>query len=186
MYLPVKDKPKLDPEYNKFVYQIPNVISKEIAEDLKNYAMNKNISGLHRRAGYLSAEGKFSTCLVHDHNHIIYNLLDNVWQQYATQICNNLQFIESYEIKCYDTGDKFNSHIDNFGYLTTAVDRKVSMSLQLSDANDYKGGDLVIGNIRCSKEIGTAIFFPSCYYHHVQPIMKGQRFALISWAWGPR
>jgi len=185
MFLPVRNRPLLDSSPKDFIYQIPNALSSNVINSLKDYALNKETSGLNKRRGYIGLEGSFSTCLISDYNHEIYQKLDNLWHEYGSKLNKKLEFIEPYEIKCYNVFDRFDIHKDNYGYLSTNVDRKVSLSIQLSDINDYKGGQLTIGDVKCNKEIGTAVFFPSSYYHRVEPITKGQRFALISWAWGP-
>jgi PKHD-type hydroxylase len=93
-------------------------------------------------------------------------------------------------------------------------DRKVSASIQLSDSDEYEGCDLEFPgftklldqdlDIEIGHEIqtlepvdvktiktllrqkGTAIFFPSMFFHRVTPIKSGERFALVVWLQGPK
>jgi PKHD-type hydroxylase len=67
--------------------------------------------------------------------------------------------------------------------------RKLTISLQLSDASDYEGCDL---QLRGGNQIDTAprtrgslIAFPANVLHQVTPIRKGTRRALVAWAVGP-
>jgi PKHD-type hydroxylase len=83
-----------------------------------------------------------------------------------------------------DCGDI--SHIDN------SVDiRKVSFSIQLSDTEDYEGGDLILydrdetGFKKMTREKGSIIFFLSNIEHEVTPVVKGTRYSLVSWVNGP-
>ena len=68
--------------------------------------------------------------------------------------------------------------------------RKLSLSVQLSDLNEYEGGELEIvtgdyDNFISSKKIGTIIAFPSFLLHRVKPVTKGQRISLVLWVNGP-
>ena len=67
--------------------------------------------------------------------------------------------------------------------------RKISIVVQLSDPNTYKGGDLVIDTgsnlITCPRGLGNVILFPSILLHKVTPVTKGERFSLVSWVSGP-
>jgi len=67
--------------------------------------------------------------------------------------------------------------------------RKLTISLQLSDASDYEGCDL---QLRGGNQIDTAprtrgclIAFPANVLHQVTPIRKGTRRSLVAWAVGP-
>lgn len=68
--------------------------------------------------------------------------------------------------------------------------RKLSFSAQLSDPDEYEGGDLyfplAIGDKEASRKRGSATVFPSVMLHRVNPISKGQRYALIGWVEGTR
>lgn len=67
--------------------------------------------------------------------------------------------------------------------------RKLSFVLQLSDAEDYEGGDLQIMNsvnpVTIKKEKGFGVLFPSYTLHRVTPITKGVRKTLVVWVTGP-
>ena len=71
--------------------------------------------------------------------------------------------------------------------------RKISMTIQLSDSKDYKGGNLEFcfpnsnpekKEITKATEIlprGTIMFFPSFVWHRVTPVKKGTRYSLVTW-----
>lgn len=67
--------------------------------------------------------------------------------------------------------------------------RKISMSVQLSAADAYDGGDLefhVSGlDRRKMRQQGTLIAFPSYLEHRVTPVSRGERFSLVAWMDGP-
>jgi PKHD-type hydroxylase len=68
--------------------------------------------------------------------------------------------------------------------------RKLSFSIQLSDNNEYTGGDLRFHYIKTQPEIaprtrGKIIFFPTWTVHDVTPVTQGIRHSLVGWVNGP-
>jgi PKHD-type hydroxylase len=68
--------------------------------------------------------------------------------------------------------------------------RKLSFSIQLSDDNEYTGGDLRFHYIKTQPEIaprtrGKIIFFPTWTVHDVTPVTQGTRYSLVGWVNGP-
>lgn len=97
-----------------------------------------------------------------------------------TAFSEGLQFTE-YE----SPGGKYDMHVDTMRGGST---RKLSITVQLSDMNDYEGGDFVInvGNeIMIPKKQGMAVVFPSYMLHGVKPVTKGTRYSLVAWIDGP-
>lgn len=82
----------------------------------------------------------------------------------------------------------YNWHIDAGN--GEPVHRKISLTAQLSDPNDYEGCELIINNhgtdIIGTKERGSVHLFPSYMPHKVSPITKGIRHALVIWIHGSR
>ena len=62
--------------------------------------------------------------------------------------------------------------------------RIVSLSVQLSEEDDYDGGELQIGLTNATKAQGSAIVFPSYQTHTVHPITRGTRISLVAWVIG--
>ena len=70
------------------------------------------------------------------------------------------------------------------------LDRKISVTVQLSDANDYEGGSFVFDEIETPnrescRQKGTILMFPSYHRHAVEPVTKGVRKSLVAWFYGP-
>ena len=78
--------------------------------------------------------------------------------------------------------------------------RKLSMTCQLTDGSEYKGGELEFDfrnydphmrdeskhRVQC-KEIlpkGSIIVFPSFVWHRVKPVTSGTRYSLVVWHLG--
>jgi len=82
----------------------------------------------------------------------------------------------------------YNWHSDSGTQATST--RKISVSVQLSEPDDYEGGELQVNNygtiITASKELGSVHLFPSYSVHRVTPVTKGIRYALVIWINGSR
>ena len=98
-----------------------------------------------------------------------------------------LGFHYNLQLAKYGVGDFFNWHLD-FG-VGPISNRKLSISVQLSDPDEYEGGELqfMINDkfITAPKEKGTAIVFPSFMMHRVTPITAGTRQSIVGWIAGP-
>ena len=79
-------------------------------------------------------------------------------------------------------------HDDIIKYDTESM-RKLSISVQLSNEDEYEGGELEIvyapNNFIAPKKKGTIIIFPSFLVHRVKQVTKGNRFSLVLWIDGP-
>lgn len=95
-------------------------------------------------------------------------------------------FAEPLHYIWYEPGGHFDWHTDlGSGPMST---RKISLSVQLSAADVYAGGDLEFcphGVITEFRGIGNVIAFPSYIAHRVGPVSSGSRHALACWIHGP-
>jgi PKHD-type hydroxylase len=80
---------------------------------------------------------------------------------------------------------KYDSHVDRF---YNGIIRKLSVTIQLSDENNYQGGDLELlfedNPIKMKKEQGRLVIFPSFVLHRVTPVTQGERNSLVAWITG--
>lgn len=70
-----------------------------------------------------------------------------------------------------------------------ASKRKVSITVQLSEADEYEGGDLELwlgGNhiVRSERGAGVTFIFPSYLMHRVGKVTKGKRRSFVLWVGG--
>ena len=114
---------------------------------------------------------------------------------------------ESCQFTKYNKGQFYNWHCDSWDkpYFnqknpqdpSNGKIRKLSVTVSLSDPNDYKGGELEFDfknvdpdkkpNIRKCKEIlpkGSLVVFPSFVWHRVCPVKSGERNSLVIWNLG--
>ena len=80
---------------------------------------------------------------------------------------------------------------ENFVIANSEQIRKLSFILQLSDPDDYEGGEvqLMSGDGKSyfvPKTRGTVIVFDSRTQHRVKKVISGHRKSLIGWVVGPR
>lgn len=94
-------------------------------------------------------------------------------------------FAEGLQFTKYEAPSGFyGAHIDK--WLNGPV-RKLSLTIQLSDPDDYEGGELVLNTgeeIIMPKEQGKLVCFPSYVLHEVRPVTKGTRYSLVAWITG--
>jgi len=95
---------------------------------------------------------------------------------------------EQIQLLRYDEGGHFALwHTD--GGTDADRQRLVSLSIELSEREDYEGGELetvpdLIGRTRTLPR-GSAQLFPSRALHRVTPVTRGTRWALVAWTGGP-
>jgi len=68
------------------------------------------------------------------------------------------------------------------------IQRKLSISILLSDPSDFEGGELQLKGVEDHKILtkqGSIIVFPSFIEHRVTPVTKGVRYSAVTWASGP-
>lgn len=94
----------------------------------------------------------------------------------------DIDSFESIQLARYDVGDFYTWHKD-LGNNQSQY-RKLSVTVQLSAPDEYDGGDLEFASMKASRELGSAIVFPSWEQHRVAPVTRGTRWSLVAWASG--
>jgi len=110
----------------------------------------------------------------------VFNLNSKYFQFNISGMYEGLQFT-NYK----SPNGKYAKHIDRV--LDRPV-RKLSVSIQLTDPNNYEGGELYVydnnkGTVM-EKEQGDLVMFPSYMLHEVKPVTKGERNSLVAWITG--
>ena len=106
---------------------------------------------------------------------------NKLWKFNLQSIVDSIQYTVYYE-----GGGHYDWHVDiGPGSINH---RKVSLTIQLSDPDEYEGGDLEIwtgGDFKTiERKQGCAILFPSFLMHRITPITKGVRRSLVLWVGG--
>ena len=94
---------------------------------------------------------------------------------------------EGFQFTNYEApSGKYGKHVDRGMNMPV---RKLSISIQLTNPEEYEGGELYLydggekGTIM-DKTQGTLIIFPSYVLHEVMPVTKGKRNSLVTWVTG--
>lgn len=91
------------------------------------------------------------------------------------------------KVQRYRRGDFHGWHADLGA--PRGTERKLGITVQLSDSADYIGGDLRFfdppDHRMSPRDQGCAIAFPSYMPHEVTPVTQGARHSLTAWALGP-
>ena len=110
------------------------------------------------------------------------------WDFHIMGLKEQIQYGEYYEPEQSKTnrGGHYDWHLD----LGTSVPhRKLSLTVQLADPEQYEGGELqfLLGREpkRVPRKKGAVVIFPSFYLHQVTPVTKGTRRSLVIWLSGP-
>ena len=103
----------------------------------------------------------------------------------------HVDYIERPQFTIYGSGQYYDWHFDTV--IQEPVQRKLSMIVQLTEPDDYEGGELMLKNslgedFVCEDFMprGSVVVFPSLVWHQVTPVTKGVRFSLVCWAAGPK
>jgi PKHD-type hydroxylase len=115
----------------------------------------------------------------------------------------DLNGFESFQYTIYEGKEgeepgKYDYHMDTVLGLDKPIEmaetRKLSLSLILSDPDDYEGGDFYIQTgspdpeklIKMEQKKGRVLAFPSFMIHGVAPVTKGTRRSIVVWVDGPK
>lgn len=114
---------------------------------------------------------------------------NNLWKFDLHSAPEQIQYTEYYAHE--------NGHYDwhqDIGPGPAPSRRKVSITIQLSDSDEYEGGELQItsggdasndwGAQTCPRGRGVAVLFPSYMMHRVSTVKKGTRRSLVLWVGG--
>jgi predicted 2-oxoglutarate/Fe(II)-dependent dioxygenase YbiX len=77
----------------------------------------------------------------------------------------------------YKSGDHLARHTDFSKYGTDIVFK--TYIFQLSDSNDYKGGDLIVGETIQSRDLGSMVIINPTTPHEVTEVVSGERISLV-------
>ena len=97
----------------------------------------------------------------------------------------------SVQYTTYSPDEYYTWHCDDMDQFDDIGNRKLSVSVQLSDCTEYEGGEFQLKdndnkNFFAPKAKGSIIIFDSRLQHRVKPVTSGIRKSLVAWIGGPR
>ena len=167
-------------EMTDFLAQIPDLAYRDNAQ---SYTDENGIE----QVNYRSCE-----IFIPDQSSVFYHAVKNVindvnieYYQYDLSDKYDIQILK------YRPGGHYEWHIDYGVCWHPGLDRKLSISIQLSNESQYEGGELEIRNwkgddITAPRRLGSAIVFDSRVTHRAKPVTEGERIVLVGWASGPK
>lgn len=179
--IPIKERPNLirvKSEKNIFVKE--SFLDKDLCKELVQYGKENQ----YPDKNFTKWAHKFEVCGL-PLNHNIHNFLNDVWEEAILFFNSRIDFIEQYSLKGYKSGSFFSEHHDNYICVTDNIDRKLTLIVQLSEDSDYVAGDVLVDDVKLTRSIGSVIIFPSSFKHNVTKVRSGERWSLVTWAWGP-
>jgi PKHD-type hydroxylase len=170
-------------------------LSKETCEQITEeyYKPEKSVTGSYRISPNTYGTGELretNVCWVDSNSQLgllmfNYILIANL----KTKWYFDIEKIQSVQVGEYSIGGHYDWHEDesicsrnNFNN-----QRKISISVLLSESDSYDGGDLLFKgqNEPITRNQGSIIVFPSFIEHKVTPVTRGVRYTAVTWAVGP-
>lgn len=123
-------------------------------------------------------------------------LQDMLWPYVAdmSRVCG-IEVNNSCEIQYTEylgeVSGKYDWHVDVDWERDEPIDRKLSLTVQLSSPDEYEGGEFDFSGggedlPDWYKDQGTVLVFPSYLAHRIRPVTYGVRRSLVAWFDGPR
>jgi PKHD-type hydroxylase len=160
----------------------------KIVEDAKEYPFVKALvvdednTDKFRKSNikWLPFDSKWEWVIDRIMTHVI-EANNTIWKFDLNSIIDNIQYTE-YE----GNGGHYDWHLDiGPGKISH---RKISITIQLSDPEEYVGGDLEImvgsDHTKIPRVKGNVVVFPSFLLHRVVPLTSGNRKSLVLWVGG--
>ena len=172
--------------------KIPSVLTKEQVAEVKKVMLSADWTDGNVTAGYQSSQQKDNLQLPENSKEAI-ELGDLILAALAK---NNMFMSAALPLKifpplfnCYQGGGSFGVHVDNAIRQVPGTPVKVrtdlSMTLFISEPDEYEGGELIIEEAFGSQKIklaaGDMILYPSTSLHRVTPVTQGRRLASFFW-----
>tara|TARA_Y100000741_G_scaffold342730_1_gene305964 strand:+ start:1996 stop:2607 length:612 start_codon:yes stop_codon:yes gene_type:complete len=198
--------------YKKIFYYFKEALSEKLCDDIIQIAMDDKpdvaVTGLKIRndedvKNLLQKRDSYITWL---NEEWIYKEI-RPYVHRANKLAGwNFDIVDSEpcQFTIYNEGQYYGWHTDSSGWYyekekQNGLIRKLSVTVSLSDPEDYEGGLLEFdtrihdkpdskSNIVPCKQIlpkGSICVFPSFTHHRVSPVTKGKRLSLVQWNLGP-
>lgn len=162
----------LDNLKNLYPYEIASVIGSTDPTESKDIR--------HSRIKWINLDER-SEWLYEKLKNFAIDANNSIWNFNLHSIVDSIQYTEYPE-----GGGHYDWHVDiGPGSINH---RKISIVTQLSDPEEYEGGELEIwagGSFKVIPKIkGCTVLFPSFLMHRVTPVTKGLRRSLVLWVGG--
>lgn len=172
---------------------VPSVLSKEQVKSIRTAMQQDNQWILGKSTAGAQAQ-KIK-------NNLQIDIQSSIYQQISGLVYRELKSnitIQSFALpkdilppmfNCYQDTGHYGNHVDSalhyFHEMNRMIRTDVSMTVFLSEPDEYEGGELVIEDTYGCHEVkldaGDAIVYPSTSLHRVEPVTNGARIAAFTW-----
>jgi len=172
--------------------QVPSVLTSEQVRQFRARLDPVEWADGRMTAGYQSAKAKHNLQLPEEHP-----VARELGEIILDVLPRNLLFMAAavpFKIfpplfNCYSEGQNFGMHIDNAIRSVKGTPHRIrtdlSMTLFLSEPDEYQGGELIIeetyGTHSVKLRAGDAVLYPACSLHRVTAVTQGKRIAAFFW-----
>jgi PKHD-type hydroxylase len=172
--------------------KIPEILSKAQVQEARERLLAANWTDGKATAGYQSAKEKNNLQLPEDSSEA-----RQLGDMILTALARNSLFLSAALpartfpplFNCYQGGRSFGVHVDNAIRQVPGTHVRIrtdlSMTLFLSEPEEYDGGELIIedtyGTHRVKLPAGDMLLYPATSLHRVTPVMEGRRLASFFW-----
>jgi PKHD-type hydroxylase len=167
-----------------------NAFSKEECQTIVNIAKNKGLIKGKTRGESDVRDSKISWLYPTDNMEWVFRRVTDIILDLNERFFKFDLFglNEGFQFTNYEApSGKYGKHVDRGINMSI---RKLSMSIQLTNPEEYEGGELKLyegdEDSVMDKTQGTLILFPSYVLHEVTPVTKGTRNSLVTWVTGPQ
>ena len=121
----------------------------------------------------------------------LFSMFDKYFEFANLHFRFDLTRFKSFQFTEYNQGDHYTWHSDWFLETKNKYQRKLSLTMQLTDPSHYDGGDFQFHelddgpDVRLLRKQGTILVFPSYLVHRIRLVTRGCRHSLVAWYEGP-
>lgn len=172
---------------------IPEVLSKQQVSEFRKLLEDEKLWVNGRNSAGAQAQ-QIKNNLQVDVQHEVYQMISTqilkiLKQNLLVQSAGLPKHILQPMLNCYQDSGNYGNHVDNavqYSSLTGQIIRTdVSMTIFLSEPDEYEGGELIVEDNYGSHEVkldaGDVILYPATSLHRVEPVTSGQRIAAFTW-----
>ncbi|OTG68561.1 Fe2+-dependent dioxygenase [Acinetobacter sp. ANC 4470] len=172
---------------------IPEVLTKQQVTELRQQ-LDASQAWIHGQQSAGSQAQKIKHNLQIDVNSIIYQslapkILHAIQQNPLVKSAALPKHILSPLFNSYQHDGSYGNHVDSAVQYSTATGQAirtdVSLTLFLSEPDEYEGGELVVedhyGSHDVKLDAGDAILYPATSLHRVEAVTAGKRVAAFTW-----
>jgi len=149
------------------------ILNNSEINQIKELAQGWFDSEIHGR-GYLPNQRKSLECNINPK--LVESILLPHLKEYNIKSITGQVIILQYNKGCY-----FKRHRDRMDKNPKTTGRQQTLIIQLSNEDEYEGGELVVRDTISNKTKGNMILFDSGEWHELKELTKGTRYCLVTW-----